>query len=91
MVTLAPAASGTWYTAQANGIVRAWGYKNTAQSTYINIYTDRGASLGAYVPQGWGAPNIMVFVKKGDKFQVTDYNDISDARLSFYYLQGEIG
>ena len=54
---------------------------------YINIYTDKGGATGVYVPQNWGSPNLSIRVAKGEKFQVTDYNDISAARLSFYYLK----
>ena len=90
MISLTPSASGTWYTAPANGIVRAWGYKNTSQNNYINIYTDKGGAVGGYVPQGWGSCNLSIRVAKGEKFQVTDYNDISSARLNFYYLKSEV-
>ena len=90
MISLTPGASGTWYTAPTNGIVRVWGYKNTSQPNYINIYTDKGGATGVYVPQSWGSPNLSIRVAKGEKFQVTDYNDISEARLSFYYLKGEV-
>jgi hypothetical protein len=90
MISLTPSASGTWYTAPANGIVRAWGYINTAQNDYINIYTDKGGAVGCYVPQNWGSPNLSLRVAKGEKFQVTDYNSISNARLNFYYLKSEV-
>ena len=90
MISLTPAASGTWYTAPANGIVRAWGYKNTSQNNYINIYTDKGGAVGCYIPQGWDLCNLSIRVAKGEKFQVTDYNDISSARLNFYYLKSEV-
>ena len=89
-ISLTPAASGTLYTAPANGIVRAWGYKNTSTNCYINLFSNKGGAAGGYVPQNWGSPNMSIRVEKGDQFQVADYNNISEARLIFYYLKSEV-
>ena len=90
VVSLTVGASGTKYTAPANGWVRCWGYKNTAGNGYVQLYTSGGVATHGYVPQGWGCGNLTVPVRKGQQFFVQDYNDTSSAVLQFYYAQGEV-
>lgn len=90
VVTLTPGASGTRYTAPANGWVRCWGYKNTADVGYVQLFAYGGIGVHSYVPKGWGCGSLSVPVRKGQQFGVEYYNDISEARLEFRYTQGEV-
>ena len=90
IVTLTAGASGTKYTAPANGWVKCWGYKNTADVGYVQLFASGGISTHSYVQKGWGSGPIFIPVRKGQQFWVEYYNDIGDARIEFWYAQGEV-
>ena len=88
-VSLTVGASGTKYTAPANGWVRCWGYKNTSNDCYVSFYAGNVGTYG-YVPQGWGSGTLLLPISKGQEFRVEGYNDTSAARLVFSYARGEV-
>lgn len=90
VVTLTAGASGTRYTAPADGWVKCWGYKDTTGDGYVQLYSSGGMSTHGYVPKSWGSGHIFIPVRAGQQFWVEHYNDISDARIEFYYAQGEV-
>lgn len=85
---LTPASNGTKYTAPANGWAKAWGYRNTAQDMYIQLFSG-AVGQSVYAPKGWGCGEVSLFVTKGATFSVSGYNDISEAHLRFIYAEGE--
>ena len=88
-IDLTLGASGTTYTAPANG----WFYLNKV-TAYAGEYINMNSSAGYGVNiQGFGnnsSPKIYLPVKKGDVVVVSYNATGSTTRFRFYYAQGEV-
>lgn len=87
-IDLTPGASGTKYTAPANGWVRAQGVltANNAGLALQNITTGFGWQI-EQSPNGWH-PQVILPVSKGDIFSVNTWGNITIQEIKFYYAQG---
>ncbi len=86
---LIPAASGTIYTAPANGFIRFRMAISPNTAGYISIQSTEGLGINNYSPKGYH-PETFMPVIKGQKFIVTYASGMTTVDFfRFYYAQGE--
>ena len=81
-------ASGTTYTAPTDGWVYFFGNNTGSGGCYFLIEnTTKGYSKQDQLTSGYGSPNMLLPVSKGDIYQIT-YQNVSSNKFRFYYDYG---
>lgn len=88
--TLTVGASGTSYTAPANGYVVLWGRASSNATLTLSTTIDDGNIFGQIISFNTSSPPAKIFmpIRKGETFTIGYSSNVSDVGLRFFYAKG---
>ena len=88
-VGLTVGASGTSYTAPANGYFCIRGKASSANISFVAFWANDSVGARSYAYTSGAEPMVYIPAKKGQVVYAT-YNNVTDVALNFFYAEGEV-